>query len=222
MIPGMFATFTSSLTAFIATNLDDLLILTLFFSQAPQTLPRRHIVCGQYLGFAGLVLASLPGFFGGLLISRPWIGLLGLVPIALGVGQWLQRDDEDETEVQAVILEASRSQTQAGDRAWWHWQNWFAPQMYAVAAVTMANGGDNIGIYVPLFASSDLGRLIITLVVFFVMVGVWCLLANQLAQQPTITKFFTRYSNTFVPIVFVGLGIFIILENGTLALFIPN
>lgn len=222
MIPGMLAAFISSLSAFIATNLDDLLILTLFFSQAPQVLPRRHIVWGQYLGFAGLVLASLPGFFGGLVISRPWIGLLGLVPIALGVGQWLQRNDEDATEVQTAILEANPSQAQSGDRAWWHWQHWFAPQMCTVAAVTIANGADNIGIYVPLFASSDLGRLIITLLIFFVMIGVWCLLAQQLAQQPTITKFFTRYSNTFVPIVFIGLGIFIIFENGTLALFTPS
>ncbi len=33
------------------------------------------------------------------------------------------------------------------------------PQTYKVAAVTVANGGDNIGIYVPLFASSDLTSL---------------------------------------------------------------
>ncbi|GAP98950.1 cadmium resistance transporter [Leptolyngbya sp. NIES-2104] len=73
----------TGITAFIATNLDDVLILLLFFSQVNANFRHRHIVSGQYLGFATLVLVSLPGFFGGLMFPQEWVGLLGIAPLPL-------------------------------------------------------------------------------------------------------------------------------------------
>ncbi|WP_315889751.1 cadmium resistance transporter [Kovacikia minuta] len=82
-------------TAFVATNVDDIVILTLFFARAGETLRRRQIVTGQYLGFLGLIVASLPGFLGGIVIPREWLGWLGLLPIAIGIHQlWHQETDE--------------------------------------------------------------------------------------------------------------------------------
>lgn len=92
------------ITAFCATNLDDILILLLFFTQVNASFRRRQIIAGQYLGFGALVLASLPGFFGGLFFPRPWIGLLGLVPIFIGVSRLLNPDDDEETSATATEL----------------------------------------------------------------------------------------------------------------------
>lgn len=81
-------TIISAISAFIATNLDDIIILMFFFSQVNSqklNLNIRHIVLGQYLGFVAILLLSLPGFFGGLVISKNWTGLLGLVPIFIGI-----------------------------------------------------------------------------------------------------------------------------------------
>ncbi|MFM6515115.1 MAG: transporter, partial [Microcystis panniformis] len=50
--------------AFVATNLDDILILTILFSQTGKLFRRRDIVIGQYIGFILLVIASLAGLFG--------------------------------------------------------------------------------------------------------------------------------------------------------------
>jgi cadmium resistance transport/sequestration family protein len=197
-------------TSFVATNIDDVLILLLFFSQVNASFRPRHIVTGQYLGFAVLILASLPGFFGGLLISKAWIGLLGFLPIAIGIIQLLDRD-EDETEVQAVSddLNLPKSQIPILSKL----INLLAPQSYQVAAVTVANGGDNIGIYVPLFASSNLASLGVILGVFFVLVGVWCSIADQLARHPAIAPVLTRYGQAIVPFVLIGLGVYILLES---------
>ena len=83
--------------AFSATNIDDLVILTLFFSQVNAKFRRWHIIIGQYLGFTAWILASLPGFFGGLILPRPWIGLFGLVPIIIGIKSLMnQKADELE------------------------------------------------------------------------------------------------------------------------------
>ncbi|MEG4320077.1 MULTISPECIES: cadmium resistance transporter [unclassified Microcoleus] len=91
----------AGITSFAATNIDDIAILMLCFAQVNSSFRPRHIVAGQYLGFAALIVASWPGFFGGLIVPRAWIGLLGLVPIALGISHLLNREN-DRNEVQAV------------------------------------------------------------------------------------------------------------------------
>ncbi len=192
-------------TAFTATNLDDIVILLLFFSQVNATFRRRDIWLGQYLGFGVLVLMSLPGFFGSLLFPRDWVGLLGLVPIAIGVNRWLSPDEEEDDPEQPV---------QASARPWF--SSILSPQAYSVAAVTFANGGDNIGIYVPLFASSSGQSLLVMLAVFFSLVGVWCLVAYQLTRVPVIAEMLTHYGNQLVPFVLVGLGVLILVDSHTL------
>jgi len=194
----------TGLTAFTATNLDDILILMLFFSQVNNLFRKRHIVTGQYLGFAALVLASLPSFFGSFLLPRPCIGLLGLVPIAIGISRLVNSNQDDESD-----LEESQESS-----------NWMrsliSPQAYSVAAVTFANGGDNIGIYMPLFASCTWQSLTIILSVFFSMVGVWCFAAYQLTKVPAIADNLTRYGNYLVPFVLISLGVLIVIDSRTL------
>jgi cadmium resistance transport/sequestration family protein len=195
----------TAVTAFSATNIDDLVILMLFFAQVNATFRRRHILVGQYLGFAALILASLPGFFGGLIIPGRWIGLLGLVPITIGLDRWLN-PESDSSEAESEIAQPDPSEI----------TSFLSPQTYSVAAVTIANGGDNIGIYVPLFASSDLASLLVTIGIFFLLLGVWCYSAYKLTHQGAIADVLTRYGNTFVPFVLIGLGIFIVLESAAL------
>jgi cadmium resistance transport/sequestration family protein len=196
----------AGITSFVATNLDDIVILMLFFGQTGSLLRSRHIVIGQYLGFTALVLASLPGFLGGLLIPEAWIGLLGFLPIAIGIHKLLQ---PNEPQVQAVSPEVSRPKLGRFSFL----TNLIHPQTYGVAAVTVANGGDNISIYVPLFAGSDPASLIVILAVFFLLIGLWCYVAWQLTRHPAIAPLITRYGEQLVPFVLISLGIFILIEN---------
>ncbi|AFZ35180.1 cadmium resistance transporter [Stanieria cyanosphaera PCC 7437] len=203
-------------TAFIATNIDDIIILMLFFSQTNRSFRRRHIVVGQYLGFVALVIASLPGFFGGLILPKPWIGLLGIVPIIIGITNLIS-SKKDEQEIQTVsdVHHLERSQSIFSKGIFKSLLVVIAPQTYQVAAVTFANGGDNIGIYVPLFARSHLADLGIILLTFFILIGVWCYIAYQLTRHPLIARALTKYGKRIVPFVLIGLGIFILLESGT-------
>ncbi|MEG3881617.1 cadmium resistance transporter [Microcoleus sp. herbarium7] len=201
----------AGVTSFAATNIDDIAILMLFFAQVNVTFRPRHIVFGQYLGFTAIIAASLPGFFGGLIVPKAIIGLLGLVPIAIGISHLVKREN-DRNEVQAVSGEFKR---ESNSSAVSKLANLFNPQTLNVAAVTAANGGDNIGIYLPLFASSDLPSLMVILAVFFVLVGVWSYAAYRLTRQRAIAKILTRYTQAIVPFVSIGLGIFILIESGT-------
>jgi cadmium resistance transport/sequestration family protein len=201
------------ITSFIATNLDDIVVLVIFFSQVSATFRRRHIVFGQYLGFTALLLLSLPGYFGGLVLPKAWVGLLGLLPLGVGISQLFNRDT-DEPEIQTVSI---TSESKASIRT--VTGSLLSPQAYQVAAVTIANGGDNIGIYVPLFASSTFPRLAIIVSVFLVLVGVWCWVAERLTRQRAIALLLSRYGHRAIPFVLIGLGLYILIDSGTLTMF---
>jgi cadmium resistance transport/sequestration family protein len=202
----------TGITAFVATNIDDIVIMVIFFAQSDATFHPKHVVVGKYLGFTVLVLASFPGFFGSLMLPRPWIGLLGFLPIVIGIYHLVQsREDE---QVQTVSLTPSSMLKPEGDRSFLsQFARLFNPQIYAVAAVTVANGGDNIGIYVPLFANSTLHSLLVMLGVFYGLVGLWCYLAYRLTRQPTIARLLAQHGQRIVPFVLIGLGVFILVES---------
>ncbi len=200
---ALLTAFSTGVTAFTATNLDDILILMLFFSQVNALFRKRHIIAGQYLGFAALVLASLPSFFGSLLLPRPWVGLLGLVPIAIGLSRLLNVKNDTDSE---TTLETQPT--------WFN--SLISPQAYGVAAVTFANGGDNIGIYMPLFANCTWQNLGVILGVFFSMVAIWCFAAYKLTQVPAIADNLTRYGSYLVPFVLISLGVLILIDSRTL------
>ncbi len=200
-----FSTVLTGAIAFIATNIDDLFVLMLFFTQVDASFTKSQIYLGQYLGFAGIIISSLLGFLGGLIIPQHWIGLLGFLPIFLGIRAVLAQQEEGE--IQGATLPNNALTN--------FLLQFFKPKTLSVAIVTFANGGDNIATYIPLFASLDLERLTIVLIVFFSLIAVWCTIANRLANHPAISPVLEQYNRILVPIVLIGLGIYILIENET-------
>lgn len=197
----------------IATTFDDNLYLTAFFGKVNRTFRPHHIILGEFIGFTVLVLASLPGFFGALIIPHTWIGLLGFLPVAIGINHLLRREDEEEV-VQAVSIDFnSRAKPQR------HKKSLLAtlrdPQTYRVSAVTIANGGNNIGIYVPLFASSSLPSLGVILCVCYLTLGIWCFLSYHLTRNPVMAPVLTRYGRKVCPFVLIYLGFSILMKSET-------
>lgn len=212
---NLLAAFTEGIIAFLATNIDDIIILLLFFSQVDVKFRSRHILIGQYLGFTVIIIASLPGFFGGLVVPREWIGLLGLLPIAIGIKQLLDWETE-ATEVQTVSSDFQQPSYKNPILSFI--VSILHPQTYKVTAVTIANGGDNISIYIPLFAGQSFASLGVILMVFFVMLGLLCAVAYLLSRQTIIAYSLSRYGQHIVPFVLIGLGLFIMYERGTFTL----
>ncbi|MFS0645642.1 CadD family cadmium resistance transporter [Siminovitchia sp. 179-K 8D1 HS] len=208
-------TFISAIGAFIVTNIDDIFVLMLLFSQAKMQAKAsddrkiniktknnliypRDIVIGQYLGFALLVLISLLGTFGVMLIPEKWVGFLGFIPIFLGIRLFIKGEDEDE----GAILSSLNSGR-------------FNKLYISIAFITFANGGDNIGIYVPFFSTLNTTQLVITVITFFILVVVWCLIGYRLARFRHVSETLEKYGRWIIPIVFIGLGIYILIENET-------
>lgn len=187
----MTETLLTSLLAFISTNMDDVFILMLFFGARKYT--SSQIVAGQYLGIAALVLVSFIGSYAGNFVDPRYIGWLGLFPIYLAIKQIVELTGESGEEDLSVPAAGAT--------------------VFAIAGVTIANGGDNIGVYAPLITTMSGQERGLLLIVFSVMVYTWCLVARYLAHHPLLAKSLARYGHVIMPIVLFALGIFILYES---------
>ncbi|WP_018332500.1 cadmium resistance transporter [Actinomycetospora chiangmaiensis] len=183
-------TLTRAVVMFVATNVDDLLLLSLFFARARRRGAATRIVVGQYLGFGAILALSVAGALGAELLPHSVIPFLGLVPLALGLRAAWQawRGDTDDEEVGPT-----------------------APGVVAVAGVTLANGGDNLGVYVPVFTTTGRAGLALYVAVFLVLVGVWCALGRFLATRAPVARALARYGHVVLPVVLIGVGLLILL-----------
>jgi cadmium resistance protein CadD (predicted permease) len=82
--------------------------------------------------------------------------------------------------------------------------------------VTIANGGDNIGIYVPAFAVHSGAEIGVIAMVFVAMTALWCMLAHWMVNHRRFGAPLRRYGHIFAPLVLIGLGIVIIYKAGTI------
>jgi cadmium resistance protein CadD (predicted permease) len=212
---------TGMATAF-ATTFDDNLYLTLFFGKVNRSFRPRHVVIGEYLGFTALITVSLVGFLGGLMIPEGWIGLLGLLPVAIGIRQLFEQHTQDDKDLIHTVSDTLKgAPTRSHPRPKSLWATLRDPQTYRVSAVTIANGGNNIGIYVPLFASSTLPSLGIIVSVCYATIGLWCLVSYHLTRQPAIAFMTARYARRFFPFVLIWLGLRIFISNESYRLLFP-
>lgn len=215
-----------------ATTFDDNIYLSMFFSRVNRNIRPRHIVVGEILGFTALVTISLIGFVAGRLVADAWIGLLGLVPIGVGVNILLARQSHDEEDQPVKRIERSRKPattrlpryrlreaTRWGCQDQWHQHSLLQTlrdtQTYRVSAVTMANGSNNIAIYLPLFTSSTLPELGIILAVCYAFLALWCLVFYySLIRQPATATLMANHVQRAVPFVLICLGGLTLLRSG--------
>ncbi|MFG2833015.1 cadmium resistance transporter [Streptomyces sp. NPDC048434] len=189
---------------FAVTNIDDILILALFFAQgAGHRGSTRRIVLGQYLGFAAILAVAVAAAFGATFLPESAVPYLGLLPLALGLKAawqaWKNHRDGGGDE--------EKAQAKAG-----------GPSPLEVAAVTFANGSDNIGVYVPVFATAGVGGMSVYAVVFLALVAVWCFAGRYFATRPVIAKALARWGHILLPLVLIAIGLLILVEGGAFGL----
>ena len=187
---------------FAATNIDDIIVLSLFFARgAGQRGTTARILAGQYLGFAGILVAAILVTTGaGAFLPPAAIPYFGLIPLGLGLWAaweaWRGDDDDDD--------EAKVAGKKVG--------------VGAVAGVTFANGGDNIGVYTPVFLSVEPLAVVAYCVIFLALVAVLVALARFVATRPPIAEVLERFEHILFPIVLIGLGIVILVSGGAFGL----
>ena len=189
----------TSIILYSGTAVDLLIILMLFFAKRKSRKDIINIYLGQFLGSVSLILLSLLfAFVLNYIPSKEILGLLGLIPIFLGLKVLLLGDSDGE----AIAKDGLRKDNKN--------------LIFLVAMITFAScGADNIGIFVPYFTTLNLADLIVALLTFLVMIYLLVFSAQKLAQVPSVGETLEKYSRWFITVVYLGLGIYILIENNS-------
>lgn len=189
----------TSIILYSGTAVDLLIILMLFFAKRKSRKDIINIYLGQFLGSVSLILISLLfAFVLNYIPSKEILGLLGLIPIFLGLKVLLLGDSDGE----AIAKDGLRKDDKN--------------LIFLVAMITFAScGADNIGVFVPYFTTLNLANLIVTLLTFLVMIYLLVFSAQKLAQVPSVGETLEKYSRWFIAVVYLGLGMYILIENNS-------
>lgn len=199
-------TIISAIGVYISTSIDYLIVLIILFAQLSQNKQKWHIYAGQYLGTGLLVGASLVAAYVVNFVPEPWmVGLLGLIPIYLGIRFAIVGEGEEEEEEEII----ERLEQSKANQLFW-----------TVTLLTIASGGDNLGIYIPYFASLDWSQTLVALLVFAIGIIIFCELSRVLSSIPLISETIEKYQRIIVPLVFIPLGLYIMYESSTIETFL--
>ena len=189
----------TSIILYSGTAVDLLIILMLFFAKRKSRKDIINIYLGQFLGSVSLILLSLLfAFVLNYIPSKEILGLLGLIPIFLGLKVLLLGDSDGE----AIAKDGLRKDDKN--------------LIFLVAMITFAScGADNIGVFVPYFTTLNLANLIVTLLTFLVLIYLLVFSAQKLAQVPSVGETLEKYSRWFIAVVYLGLGMYILIENNS-------
>lgn len=192
------ATAATAAGLFAGTNIDDLVVLAVLNASSrtdgrPAT---RQIWAGQYAGIAALTAISLLAALGLKLVSESWLWLLGLIPLGLGLRKLV------------IAIRTHRAGQQASAAV--------ATGLTGVIGVTIANGGDNIAAYTPVFRTISGSAIAVTLAVFVIGVALWCLAGLWLVSHRKVTQVVERWGQWIIPAVFILIGLYIFQKAGIL------
>lgn len=201
----MLGTIIAGVVTYWSTAIDLLIILMLFFAKVKDKKGVRDIYIGQFLGSGLLILVSL--FFAVILHYVPdkrLLGFLGIIPVFLGI--------------KALILGDSDGEKMANEKLKDTNQNNLIKTLIFITIVSC--GADNVGLFVPYFISLTLPKLLITLIVFLTMIFLLVFIAQKSVSIPTVGTVLEKYSRWFIGIVYIFIGGSVLIENGSIQLFI--
>ncbi|MGH9973950.1 MAG: cadmium resistance transporter, partial [Nitrososphaeraceae archaeon] len=180
------------ITAFVASNIDDTFILILLFSSG--NFHARQIFIGQFIGIAVLIIISTMGSLISLLLPSFIVGLMGLIPMAIGIKR--------------IVELQQRKPNNGKNKIFQDYKRGNLIPFLTVSGITIANGGDDVGVFTPLFAKyNTVGEVTTLVTIFMALTLIWCILTYYFVNHPLIANRIKRYGNMITPFVLVGLGL---------------
>lgn len=187
----MLQTIITAIMTFVSTTIDDIFVVTVLFADAKTKRDRINIYAGEYIGIMTTFALGLAGAFAASFIPGKFIGLLGFVPIIMAVIyiiKALKGEDDDDDEIKGLGV-------------------------VSVALLSLSNGGDNIGVYIPVLTGLDIKNIILTAVIFLICIALFCILAQKIGSVRKIRNFVEKYKQIIIPGVLIILGIMILAEH---------
>lgn len=218
---NLLITISVAVSAFIATNLDDLFILMVFFAHPDYD--SSSVIMGQYLGIIGIILICIPVYLLKSFIPPFWLGLMGLIPLYLGLEQLCNlRENKINSDSSIsdnnIFNESKKNSNTTNEKSDKNKQTekntkYKKLAWLSVASITITNGADNIGVYIPLFTNLSQVELLLTILIFLIMTGIWCLGGRFIIGNRRLGGRIKQYGHIILPFVLIILGTGIFLTN---------
>lgn len=192
----------SAISVFISTNIDDLFTLTIIFSQLSLASEKRQVYAGKFVGIGFLTGVNILIAYTINFIPEDWIiGLLGIIPIIMGIRLAIVGEEHEEQEEVIEIIENKEN----------------FELFWTITLLTVSAGGNNFGVYIPYFSTLDWSQISIVLIVFAIGIILLVEISQALSNISFISSAVAKYERIFLPILFNAIGIYILFENGTLS-----
>jgi Predicted permease, cadmium resistance protein len=164
------------------------------------------VLIGQFIGMTLLIGVSIIAALASILIPSSYIGLLGLAPISIGLYKLYEMFNAPN--------KGAENELKSGGAG--------VGNVISVLSVTVANGGDNIGVYAPVFALQQHESLIYIAAIFALMTCVWCAVSFWMVNHPTIGAPIRKYGQRILPFILIAIGFMVLHEANTLDLFFKS
>jgi cadmium resistance protein CadD (predicted permease) len=178
--------------AFIGTNLDNLLLLVAMYSRYEQ---RAGIVTAGY--FTGMILIGVITLIIGEvgdIIPLAYLGLLGVVPMMMGVlSLWKLFRSTQPGEVASVAAADTRLAV-----------------FFALISTQLSNSADSIIMFSALYADSSDPSDYMVAPTFLAMAGVFAGVAYYSVKHPKLSRFLSRYGQYVTPFILILVGYYIL------------
>jgi cadmium resistance protein CadD (predicted permease) len=180
------------IAAFVASNIDDTFILILLFVTPELLAP--NVIVGQFLGIVILVMISSSAALITLAVPTFVIGFMEIIPVAIGIKKLLESREKPETEIQ------NRKKANIS--------------FLSVMAITESNGGDDIGVFTPLFAKyNGIGDYTLLISLLMTMTGIWCIVTYYFIRHTFIVTRINLLSQVVSPLALISIGVYVILDS---------
>ncbi|MEO5969611.1 MAG: cadmium resistance transporter [Bdellovibrionia bacterium] len=197
-------TITLGLVTFATTNIDDFLLILLFFSQGIST---QKIVIGQYLGMLGIfVLSYLVGSAMLFFLTPQWIGSLGIIPLVIGLRELYQRFRPNSNWRGHALSQKGRTVGATISKASVAKEHPSKIGTFTIAIMTLANGSDNIAVYSSLFAEKAKFDIFLLIAVYLILTGAWCIGGYIIASGRKWSKAVNHFGKIVLPYTLIAIG----------------
>lgn len=190
----------TAIFSYIGTTTDYFVVLLLLFGKYQSRKETKPVVIGAYIGNAILVLVSLIIAVVLQQVPAEWLlGLLGLIPTYMGIKSYFSDEDEgDEIEERLNNIQPKNI-------------------LKDVILITFsACGADNMALYIPYFTTVSATTLPIIFAIFIVILTIVIYSAYKFVSVPMVKRFFDRQGDLIQMIVYVVLGLYVLLEAGSI------
>ena len=188
-----------SVAAYAATNVDNLTVLLTFLAASRGH--TRVVMAGHIGGSLALIIFALGCAVLMLSLPRPWIGVLGIFPLGIGLAKLFKRWFAGDVD-SSVPSDRPDLRPISG---------------WMVAIVAISNGSDNIAVYTSLYAGRPASSDAVITLTLVAMIGVCCFVANCLVSHPIVGLRIKHYGEVILPWVLIAIGISVLQQSGTLA-----